>query len=124
MSYTPTSWQNGDVITSAKLNKIENGIANAGGGTGILFATVDLSTASLDKTWQEIANANAAYIIMSGEGTTFHMPVVLTSAGTNNTYYVVALVAGQTTGEGDVGFEPMVQTFKATSADGYPKFAM
>lgn len=31
MSYTPTTWTTGDTITATKLNKIENGIANAGG---------------------------------------------------------------------------------------------
>lgn len=29
MSYTPTTWQSGDKITSAKLNKIEQGIVNS-----------------------------------------------------------------------------------------------
>lgn len=32
MSYTPTTWTTGDTITASALNKIENGIANAGGG--------------------------------------------------------------------------------------------
>lgn len=32
MSYTPTNWTTGDTITASALNKIENGIANAGGG--------------------------------------------------------------------------------------------
>lgn len=32
MAYTPTEWQSGDIVTSAKLNKIEQGIAGAGGG--------------------------------------------------------------------------------------------
>ena len=31
MSYTPTSWSTGDTITATAMNKIENGIANAGG---------------------------------------------------------------------------------------------
>lgn len=31
MSYTPTQWNTGDTITASALNKIENGIANAGG---------------------------------------------------------------------------------------------
>lgn len=30
MTYTPTEWETGDTITAASLNKIENGIANAG----------------------------------------------------------------------------------------------
>ena len=28
MSYTPTEWKSGDTVTSAKLNKIEQGITN------------------------------------------------------------------------------------------------
>lgn len=32
MSYTPTTWTTGDTITATKLNKIEQGIADAGGG--------------------------------------------------------------------------------------------
>lgn len=35
MAYDPTVWKSGDTITSAKLNKLENGLAEAsGGGTG------------------------------------------------------------------------------------------
>jgi len=34
MSYEPTNWKSGDTITSAKLNKIEQGIASGGGGGG------------------------------------------------------------------------------------------
>ena len=44
MSYTPTNWQNGDVITAEKLNKLENGVANAGGGANgglVLDITLD-----------------------------------------------------------------------------------
>ena len=29
MSYTPTNWQTGDIVSSEKLNKMEEGIANA-----------------------------------------------------------------------------------------------
>ncbi len=32
MAYTPTTWTTGDTITASAMNKIENGIANAGGG--------------------------------------------------------------------------------------------
>ena len=40
-SYTPTTWVNGDIITATKLNNIEQGIANAGGGSS------DYSTATV-----------------------------------------------------------------------------
>ena len=57
MSYTPTTWKAGDTVTSAKLNKMEQGIAN-GGGTFVITASVGLdSTSTLNKTWQEIYNA-------------------------------------------------------------------
>lgn len=39
MAYTPTEWQSGDIVTSEKLNKIENGIASAGGG-GVFIITI------------------------------------------------------------------------------------
>lgn len=31
MTYNPTTWNTGDTITATAMNKIENGIANAGG---------------------------------------------------------------------------------------------
>lgn len=49
MAYTPTTWVTGDTVTATKLNKIENGIANAGSAVII----TDNGTA-LDKTYAEI----------------------------------------------------------------------
>ena len=37
MSYTPTTWVTGDTVTATKLNKIEQGIADSGGGGGSAF---------------------------------------------------------------------------------------
>lgn len=31
MAYTPTTWVTGDTVTATKMNKLENGVANAGG---------------------------------------------------------------------------------------------
>ena len=39
MSYTPTTWTTGDTITATAMNKIENGIANAGSACIRLSAT-------------------------------------------------------------------------------------
>lgn len=58
MAYEPTNWKAGDVVTSAKLNKIEQGIA-AGGG--VLIAHDEDGT--LDKTWQEIYDADVCIIV-------------------------------------------------------------
>lgn len=58
MTYTPTEWETGDTITAAGLNKIEQGIANAGSA---LICTLsynsDLGAQALDKTLQEIYDA-------------------------------------------------------------------
>lgn len=45
MAYTPTTWATGDTITATKMNKIENGIANAGvGGTEVVIIYMPNST--------------------------------------------------------------------------------
>ena len=60
MSYTPTSWNTGDTITASALNKIENGIANAGGAMIVTSSQVN-GVHTMDKTVQEIYDA-----LMSG----------------------------------------------------------
>lgn len=56
MSYTPTTWTTGDTITATALNKIENGIAGAG-GVLICNSSFDGEDYILDKTVQEIYDA-------------------------------------------------------------------
>ena len=48
MSYTPTTWATGDVITAEKLNNMEDGIVNAGSGTSIGNTVVFEFTATQD----------------------------------------------------------------------------
>lgn len=66
MSYTPTTWTTGDTITATKLNKIEQGIANAGSAL-ICRTTFDGDYFVLDHTVQEIYEAllsgTPAYIL-------------------------------------------------------------
>lgn len=59
MSYEPTVWQAGDVVTSAKLNKIENGIADSSVFlVNYVYDDFDPEvTPHLDKTYTEIKNA-------------------------------------------------------------------
>ena len=42
MSYEKTTWSNGDVITAEKLNNVEDGIAGAGGGSSA-FNTAEVT---------------------------------------------------------------------------------
>ena len=64
MAYDPTVWKSGDTITSAKLNKLENGLAEAsGGGTGggVLVVTIEHDKETYSNpsaTFAEMLSAN------------------------------------------------------------------
>lgn len=80
MAYTPTQWSPGDSITSAKLNKIENGIADNNGGifwvTGTVsegsssggaesgFSSPSVPLVTLNKTMREIIEAGESKIVV------------------------------------------------------------
>ena len=59
MSYEPKEWQCGDTITAEDLNRMEQGIAQGGGGSAPLeiHRNDDGNSVVLDKTWQEISDA-------------------------------------------------------------------
>lgn len=64
MSYIPTEWKTGDVITADKLNNMESGIANGGsGGSTAIIATItpapddELYEYKCDKTFDELVQA-------------------------------------------------------------------
>lgn len=50
-SYTPTTWVNGDIITAQKMNNIEQGIANAGGGGSSDFSTAEVTISVVGDSW-------------------------------------------------------------------------
>lgn len=91
MSYTPTQWKDGDLVTSAKLNKMEQGIA-AGGGVLIVNITQenDSELPVLDKTWQEIHDADICYCIKHNENQSLSFPILSTvqTTGKENEYLV------------------------------------
>ena len=53
MSYTPTVWNAGDVVTAEKLNKLEQGVAEGGGGGDYPTFTTDGQKINCDKTFDE-----------------------------------------------------------------------
>lgn len=108
MSYEPTNWKDGDLVTSAKLNKIEQGIA-AGGG--VLIAHIILNgenPPTLDKTWQEIHDADACYIIERDDEHANRYLVRGTSIDDGE--YLVGVFT----------FTSFPQTFVAASSNDYP----
>ncbi len=66
MSYEPTFWKDGDTVTSAKLNKIEQGIASS--SNGVVMAHVNGGPPILDMTWQEIWDNNCTTICIISSG--------------------------------------------------------
>ena len=58
MAYNKTNWKSGDVVTSEKLNKMENGIVDAGKGLSIIVAHYNGDTQSLDITPNDIFDDN------------------------------------------------------------------
>lgn len=64
MAYEPTVWKSGDVVTSAKLNNIEQGIANAGSDS-LLLVTLTYDEDADDGTY--ISSATFAKIVEAYE---------------------------------------------------------
>lgn len=79
MSYTPTTWNTGDTITASALNKIENGIANAGGGGGLVDAVVWFPNSTVG--WQ--INGDFASALQKAQD---GIPVVVVVFDTFNAY--------------------------------------
>lgn len=139
MSYTPTEWTSGDIISSEKLNKLEAGVEQAielpdttgasdgdvltldngeptwaapsGGGGGVLVVTMDATTATLDKTWQEIMDADFPVIEMDLMGSRAFVPIYTIFA--DNGAYKVSFI--------NYGSDPWsISILTTDSADGYP----
>lgn len=71
MAYVKQTWTSGETVTAAKLNHMEDGIAEGGsGGSGVFNVNSSLDEqkggAVLDKTWQEIydASKNGALVVV------------------------------------------------------------
>lgn len=110
MSYEPTVWKDGDLVTSAKLNKIEQGIASH----NVIEAIIGENIITLNKTWQEIWDnnyTNVMYIYEVGDNSSTKQfaPIIrLEKAGDNSSYLVAVR-------------DPLgEQTFTCDSPDDHP----
>lgn len=81
MSYTPTEWKGGDVITAEKMNKIESGINEVSGtfyvrtisaGSGTLTASLADIVAAVDAGKNVILITITAESDVSQRWTTYH----------------------------------------------------
>lgn len=108
MSYTPTTWQTGDIVTSAKLNNIEQGIASG----GVLVVNLDSDTSMLDKTWQEIADAPFAVIRASSSNGTKN--AYITESMSTPSGYIIVTFGIELPADYTIGY------YSAATADDYP----
>lgn len=116
MSYEPTNWKSGDTVTSAKLNKIEQGIANAGGGGGGALIVTHSQDGTLGKTAGEIFDAfRAGQTVISRYETEFDYSI-------NTSYNSLLIYAEYEKSDGYYFYfyEGDFTTYSASSADDYP----
>lgn len=93
MPYEPTNWKSGDVVTSAKLNKLEQAVA---GCSLVVHTTTEGDddtgyVTTMDKTWQEIFDAfstGASVVVVIGETEAYN--VTLASIEDGEVYVVKA----------------------------------
>lgn len=104
MSYTPTTWKTGDTVSSTKLNKIENGIAD-----------LDTELSNQKNAISEKQDATN-YVTLSG--------TIVTQTGADNTMYLCGELAeltftapatGQTAIRFTSGTTPTVATFSGVT---------
>ncbi len=113
MAYTKNTWTDGDIVTSEKLNHMENGIASGenvfivGGATyggGAMEGT-------LDKTWQEIRDAMQSKIcilIIADDNAIAHELITAAYIGPDGKYGVTTANTSE---------------FTTSTANGYPSAA-
>lgn len=125
MSYTPTTWTTGDTITASAMNKIENGIANAGSA---LIVTMNIAGV-LDKTykdiWDALEDGIPVYLSFiygdyteSYESTCWNCPITV-AYKYGNSYAVMATRPSNHQGT----HLPAILLFNADNINGYPVFA-
>ena len=141
MSYEPTVWAANDVITAAKMNKIEHGIENSSGGGSLIVNVIEESETNveslrgsngastggtateayrLDKTAGEIVNAinNGMVVWLFGNA-------VDEETGLTAQNKMLLPQVTITTGDSGSTYEFITRniTFEATSLDDYPTFS-
>lgn len=116
--YTPTVWAAGDTVTAAKLNKMEQGIADGySSGGGLVVHVTGSETVVMDKTWQEIWDA-----MESGQSV---LVVSLESeSGSGSVYHAYASSIYFETGEITEYGVSAGNNFTASSPSGYPARSM
>lgn len=111
MAYEPTNWKAGDVVTSAKLNKMEQGIVKNNVVECMAKDITLSSNAALNKTWQEIWDNNYTSIMITNDSSKQYGSIMGISKTTDDSPYIVIIA---TLGS--------PKTFSCISPDDYPSY--
>lgn len=111
MAYTKNTWVTGDIVTSAKLNHMEDGIASS----AVMVVRINFTTDgshnvyTLDKTWQEIYDAIDSglfcFLLEGGEGSFYQYGIDGVEV-VDDVYYVNSLI----------------RAYQTDAASGYPQY--
>lgn len=119
MTYNPTQWKSGDVVTSAKLNKIEEGITS-GANAYVIQLDYQNGYYVMDKTWSEILTASKSGIVIAidsyaeTETSIYYVSHVVQNVGASNPYTVSVV---------DLGADALEQHYYTTDTEnGFPKW--
>ena len=113
MSYTKTSWKNGDIITAEKLNKMEDGIE---GAYGSCVEIVHSDGYYLDKTWNELNQAQLSgriVMIVAEYDDAVHVLIMTCTYAYSDDNYAVDFISAS---EGKLWLENWV----CSDGDSYP----
>lgn len=127
MSYTPTNWNTGDTITASALNKIENGIANAGGSPwdAVVYVYHDNNSSHSYEVTIESGN----FTSLSAKLSNNQPPVILVKIWDELLYLMgtTSMVAIYTSDASVIDFRPRIptsQTGGSTSSNVVQGFCM
>lgn len=114
--YIPGSpiWHSEEEI--AAIAEMFSNMAGGSSGGGVLIITEDGGTGTLDKTWQEIHDAEFALIVnVSGQNYKSFIPVIEVNEDSGS-YTVTTCATSNNNGEAVFS----IGVYAASSADGYP----
>lgn len=96
MSYTPTEWKAGDTVTSAKLNKLEQGVASSGGGSLVVpVFTLTLTPGKSEGQYDVTCDMTYEEVLAAVESGRCCMAKALYSDDEDNIYYYRLESAGK-----------------------------
>ena len=107
MSYEPTTWKAGDTVTSAKLNKMEQGIANSGSSNlEVIEAQLDeYENITIPVKTEAIVDmmdsGKVVYVMYKGEDPTSFNYIPIIGAGYGSLHEGVWTFAGRSLGPED-----------------------